>query len=158
MCSGGEYSPFILRFSKSMHRPNPKHVIGGKPRTAEGAVLNPYKVSENLESGFSFYRSFEYNRDLPVYNTFVLKPGSLSKSLRYHFIKTADLKTEGSLTPNTLIFSFEDARELNRFENVMKYSRNKAFKASVSHLEAISCITLITRSKSISGKPTNSAP
>lgn len=141
MSTSSENSPFILRFSKTMIKPNPKAGRGGKPRIAEGAAANPFEISERMEKGFSFYRSFEYNNGLPVFNRMVLKSGSLSKSLRYHFFQTTGLKPVGSISSDTLIFSLADRHELNRVSGVMKYSRNKAFRASFSHMERIDCIT-----------------
>lgn len=141
MSSSSENGPFILRFSKSMYRPDPKKGRGGKPRTAEGGVLNPYFITENIEKGFSYYKSFEYNTALPVFNTITLKPGSLSKSLRYHFFSVTGLSPSGSISPERLVFAIDSRKELHRFSSMVKFSRNKAFRASYSHLEEIDCLS-----------------
>ncbi len=101
MASSSESCPFILRFSKSMYKPNPKVGRGGgKTRIAIGEKPNPpYHFVNNISKGFSFYKSFEYNKDLPVFNKIILKQGSLSKSLRYQFLKSTQLKTLGSSPP-----------------------------------------------------------
>jgi len=141
MINNGEYGPFILRFSKSMHRSNPKIGRGGKPRIAEGTSQNPFVFAENIERGFNYYQSFEYNNDLPLFNQLTLKSGSLSKSLRYHFLQTTKLSTIGSIASDKLIFAINDHRELQRFNSIIKYSRNKSFKASFTHLKCIDYIS-----------------
>lgn len=139
--STSENGPFILRFSKSMIRPNPRSGRGGKPRTAEGAAPNPYQIADKIEKGFAYYRSFEYNSGLPVFSMMELKAGSLSKSLRYHFFKTTGTEPVGSISSEKIIFSHNSSGDVAKFAGVMRYSRNKAFRASCTHLESVDCIT-----------------
>jgi len=137
MTDNGANSPFILRFSKSMYKDNPRQPRGGKPRKAEGVSIDPYQVSENLSRGYRFYSDFEYNKGLPVHSILSLKQGSLSKSLRYHFLKTAGLKLLGSISPDTFVFSIKSRDELSKICGILKYSRNSAFRASLSHFDRI---------------------
>lgn len=136
----GENAPFILRFSKYMHRPNPRIIRGGPTRRAAGSAPDISKISSGVKSGLNFYSKFEFNKGLPTFNYFKLKPGSLSKSSRYHFIKTTDISVCGSLAPDKLIFSLDDESAVNRFINIINHSRNQNFRNSLTHLEEISAV------------------
>ena len=136
----GENAPFILRFSKYMYRENPRMMRGGPPRIAEGEAPNIEKAVTSIRNGLSVYNSYEFNEGLPYYNLIALKQGSLSKSNRYHFLKTADIQLTGSLSPEKLIFSLKDDADLSRFENILKYSRNKNFRRSLTHMSSIGAL------------------
>jgi len=140
MDSSVENAPFILRFSKYMYRKNPRTVRGGSPRPAEGKSINIVRTIENIQRGCALYKSFDYNKGYPTFNIFTLKEGSLSKSLRYHFINGADINLIGSISPSTLIFSLDDEYELGKFENILTYSRNKNFRKSLQHIDNIECL------------------
>lgn len=140
MSSGELYGPFILRFSKSMYRPNPRVARGAGPREAGGAALNPYFTSEKLKNGFNYYKSFEHNLDMPVFSKLVLKKGSLAKSLRYHFFKTADVSPSSSTSEDTLVFAINSLQKLNHLCSIISYSRNRAFRASLNHLADLDII------------------
>jgi len=137
MASSNNSCPFILRFSKSMYKPNPKMGRGGKTRIADGDKPNPYHFVNNIDKGYKFYKSFNYNKDLPIFNKLILKQGSLSKSLRYQFLTSTQIKTIGSVSPEQLIFKLDNKQELDRISNIMRFSRNKSFHASFSHIQYI---------------------
>jgi hypothetical protein len=133
----GENAPFILRFSKYMYRTNPKTTRGGPPRIAEGQPLNIDKAIAGIRNARSAYSRFDFNNDLPLYSLLTLKKGSLSKSNRYHFLKTAGIKLTGSLSPEDLIFALDDDADISRFENILRYSRNMNFRKSLTHMSEI---------------------
>lgn len=141
MSSGEEFGPFILRFSKSMYKPNPRMMFSKPPRTAPGERIKPHNCTHRLKSGFGFYKSFDYNAGLPVFGKIVLKKGSLAKSLRYHFFKTTELFPLASISEDSFVFSIKDTDRLNSLLSIIAHSRNRSFTASLSHLEDIDILS-----------------
>ncbi|MCD8552324.1 S8 family peptidase [Seleniivibrio sp.] len=129
--------PFILRFSRSMHRPNPRKVRGGSPRTSCRGLPDRESIAYSLASGFGFYKKFEYNRSLPVYNIMTLRQGSFSKSLRYHFLSSTGIKPVASLSLPDLIFGINSEEALTKLNTQVLSGRGKDFMASFSHIETM---------------------
>lgn len=136
MTVGGCY-PFILRFSRSMHRPNPRKSRGGSSRTSCRGLPDRQQIAGSLETGFGFYRKFEYNRSLPVFNVINLRQDSLSKSLRYHFFSATGIRPAASLSLSDIVFAINDADSLTKLNRHVLYGRGKDFLASFSHIENI---------------------
>lgn len=135
--NGNECCPFILRFSKSMLRPNPRKVMAGKTRINPKGTPDTEKITENLKSGFSFYRGFGFNSGLPVFSRMSLRLGSASKSLRYHFLNVTGIKPAASLSLYDFVFSIGTAEELAKVNRVITRSKNREFLASMSHISEI---------------------
>lgn len=129
--------PFILRFSRSMHRPNPRIARGGSPRTSCRGLPDRKQIAGSLETGFGFYKKFEYNRSLPVFNIINLRQDSLSKSLRYHFFSATGIRPAASLSLSDIVFSINDTTDLAKLNRHILYGRGKDFLASFSHIENI---------------------
>ncbi|ADD68992.1 hypothetical protein Dacet_2230 [Denitrovibrio acetiphilus DSM 12809] len=140
MDTSGVNAPYILRFSKSMHKPNPRIPRGGQPRQAEGPSINLQETVSRIQNGYKGYKSLSYNAALPVFSKMTLKQGSLSKSLRYHFIKNTNITLSGSISPSKLIFSIENEKELERLSSLILYSRSKNFRASLTHIKEIGVV------------------
>jgi len=142
MVKDGEKSPFILRFSKSMYKINPKAGRGGKPRVSKERPPDVEKITNNISSGFSFYKKYEYNENIPVFNKITLKDDSISKSLRYHFINTTGIKLRGANSIKEFIFSIESQKEMRRILSIINHSRNKSFRASMTHIKDIDTLSV----------------
>jgi hypothetical protein len=137
MSFNGEKSPFILRFSKSMYKANPRVGRGGKPRLSEGKYPDVLQISKNISDGYSFYKKYEYNSSQPIFSRIRLKPDSISKSLRFHFINTTKIQLLCSLDVDSFVFSLNSERDMKRVSSIIKHSRNKSFQASLSHIKDI---------------------
>jgi len=129
--------PFILRFSRSMQRQNPRIVRGGMPKPSPFGLPDRKVMAAELTKGFGFYRKFDYNFGLPVFNTLTLRDFSLSKSLRYHFLSTTGIRPTASLEINRLVFALSDSEALNRLNNQLVYGQGRNFLSSMSHIEGI---------------------
>jgi len=137
MCVKGDEGLFILRFSKHMIRPNPRRFSGGKPRYASGRRPDMSELAENVQRGFRYYNSFEYNKELPLYYKIKFKKGSLAKYLRYHFLNNTGVRIIGSVSPEEFAFSLKNFSDISRFCNILKFSSSKNFEASSSHIADI---------------------
>jgi len=129
--------PFILRFSRSMHRPNPRKARGGSPRTSCRGLPDRQQIANKLADGFGFYKKFEYNRTLPVFNILNLRQDSLSKSLRYHFLSTTGIRPSASLSVSDFVFGIESEENLTNISRQVLFGGGRDFIASFSHIEDI---------------------
>jgi hypothetical protein len=127
--------PFILRFSKSMHRQNPRKIRGGTPRTSCRGLPDRNRIVTSLDSGFKFYKGFEYNSQLPVFSSLNIRADSLSKSLRYHFLASTGIRPVAGISLSDFIFSIENSDTLSKLKRQLLYGYGHNFLASFSHVE-----------------------
>ena len=120
-----------------MHRPNPRKVRGGSPRTSCRGLPDREYIARSLASGFGFYKRFEYNRFLPVYNIMTLRQGSFSKSLRYHFLSATGIRPVASLSLSDLVFGINGEEALAKLNTHVINGGGKDFMASFSHIETM---------------------
>lgn len=127
----------FMEFSESFVKSRNLTGMNSKPRSSKSASMSRSAIAGRLEDGFGFYKKFEYNKNLPVVEKFVLREESLAKSLRYSFIETTKISLIGSVGKNCFLFPVESESELSRICSILRYSRNKSLAASLSHLESI---------------------
>lgn len=120
-----------------MLRQNPRKILGGIPRYSGTARTDIVSATEALRSGFSYYHNYQYNISLPVFCRLSMKRDSISKSLRYPFLKYTGIKIIGGLSVSDFIFAMTASSDADALAAKMMSTRSQAVLASFSHVSDI---------------------
>ncbi|WP_022852100.1 S8 family serine peptidase [Limisalsivibrio acetivorans] len=130
------YPIYYIPYRDEFCTPLPRRGRGGKTRALNKRISRE-TLSEKVEKGYHYYRSFKFNRGLPVVEQILLEKGSEAKSLRQSFLKTTKARLVGSAGLRRILFSVEDEAHLGRIASMIRYSRNTDFYSSLTHFEDI---------------------
>jgi len=137
MSSSKHFPHFYIENRKEFKKEKPRKGIGGKTRLGKYRRIERSVMSQMILEGYDYYKRHKFNHNIPVVEKFVLGGESLAKSLRYEFIKNADIKLVGSVDKYSFLFEILCESDLRRICSLIKNSHNKSFLASLSHIVAL---------------------